>query len=101
MPPEDTGLASATIWQGYHHAWKYNHRLNRFGSYVRPGLANGQRHTVVGNTAASGTGGDTARFLEHVTQLQVVGVGFQAVAARQPSSASGPRQPLSAKRWIV
>jgi hypothetical protein len=78
MPHDDTGLASATIWQGYHHTWKYNHRLNRFGSYVRSRLANGQRETVIGHTAASGTGGDTARFSECVTQVQVAGVGFQS-----------------------
>jgi hypothetical protein len=78
MLPEDTGLASATIWQGYHHAWKYNHRLNRFGSYVRSWLANGERDAVIGHTAASGTGGDTARFSEYVTRVQVEGVGFQS-----------------------
>ncbi len=32
MSPEPTGTSSAAIWQGFRHAWAYNHRLNRFGS---------------------------------------------------------------------
>jgi len=73
-----TGDASATIWQGFHHAWAYNHRLNRLGSYVRPCQpADGEREAIVGHTAASGTGGDVARFSEYVTHVEAAGVGFQ------------------------
>jgi hypothetical protein len=64
----------ATIWQGFHHAWGYNHRLNRLGSYVR---AEEGQEAVVGHTAASGTGGDTAHFSEYVTRVQATNVGFQ------------------------
>ncbi len=63
----------AAIWQGWHHAWEYNHRVNRFGSYVRH--ANGGS-PVVGHTAASGTGGDVAHFTEFVTEVQAEGVDF-------------------------
>ena len=80
------GTQSAAIWQGYHHAWEYNHRLNRFGSYVRRARAGTDASTpgplVVGHTAASGTGDDTAHFTEFVTQVSdVKGVTFQAGSA--------------------
>lgn len=82
MTQDDGWQAEATIWQGFHHAWEYNHRLNRLGSYVR--LApdpNGEGpRAVVGHTAASGTGGDAAHFAEYVTRVQADGVAFQAGA---------------------
>jgi hypothetical protein len=66
---------TAAIWQGYHHAWEYNHRVNRFGSYVEQGHASPA--TVV-HTAASGTGGDTAHFCEFVTEIAAgQEIGFQ------------------------
>lgn len=80
-PPRSSN--NAAIWQGYHHTWEYNHRLNRFGSYVRrtgsSSRAQGdQGVVVVGHTAASGTGDDTAHFTEFVTEVQEVqGVAFQ------------------------
>ena len=77
MPFDQQEKASTTIWQGYHHRWEYNHRLNRFGSYVETRQIDGQPQTVVGHTAASGTGGDTAHFAEYVTAVQAAGVGFQ------------------------
>ncbi len=77
---------SAVLWQGYHHAWEYNHRLNRFGSYVRrarSGAASGTPGpAVVGHTAASGTGDDTAHFTEFVTEVRnAKGVAFQSGSA--------------------
>jgi hypothetical protein len=73
---------SAVIWQGYHHAWEYNHRINRFGSYVdhRPGdPSDGALQATVGHTAASGTGNDTAHFVDFCTTIQSAeGVAFQA-----------------------
>ncbi|MFP4394639.1 MAG: hypothetical protein ACLFTI_05180 [Anaerolineales bacterium] len=83
MTRDNDRQAEATIWQGFHHAWEYNHRLNRLGSYVRmtpdPNEPNGERPpAVVGHTAASGTGGDTAHFAEYVTCVQADGVAFQA-----------------------
>ncbi len=80
MTQDDDWQAEATIWQGYHHAWEYNHRLNRLGSYVRmaPDPNGGRPRAIVGHTAASGTGGDAAHFAEYVTRVQANGVAFQA-----------------------
>jgi hypothetical protein len=77
------GTHSGAIWQGYHHAWEYNHRLNRFGSYVRRARAGEDACMpgpwVAGHTAASGTGDDTAHFTEFVTQVSdAKGIAFQA-----------------------
>jgi hypothetical protein len=69
--------ASALLWQGFHHDWEYNHRLNRFGSYVR-WPSDGAGEPVIGHTAASGTGGDVAHFSELVTRVEAAGVAFQA-----------------------
>ena len=77
MRREARSNATAAIWQGFHHAWEYNHRLNRFGSYVDVGQANGRDEITVGHTAASGTGGDTADFTEFVTPVEAANVGFQ------------------------
>ncbi|NDJ33567.1 MAG: hypothetical protein GYB64_02795 [Chloroflexi bacterium] len=63
----------AVIWQGFHHEWEYNHRVNRLGSYVRH--ANGGP-PVAGHTAASGTGADVAHFTEFATRVQAQGVAF-------------------------
>jgi hypothetical protein len=75
----DRPKSDAVIWQGYHHTWGYNHRVNRMGSYVRyqPG-PEGRLEPVAGHSAASGTGADVARFSEFVTGVQAKGVGFQA-----------------------
>ena len=73
MPPDPN--STATIWQGFRHAWEYNHRLNRLGSYVRH---DDSGQPLAGHTAASGTGGDTAHFAEVVTQISAADVGFQA-----------------------
>lgn len=74
---------SAVIWQGFQHDWTYNHRLNRFGSYVlqAEALPDTDRPVAV-HTAASGTGGDSADFSEYVTWVQdAKGVAFQAGVA--------------------
>ena len=80
MPRNASLHKSATLWQGFHHTWEYNHRLNRIGSYVRPGSENGRETDLVGHTAASGTGGDVAHFSEYVTPVEASGVSFQAGA---------------------
>ncbi len=76
MAPDPTGSPSAAIWQGFHHAWGYNHRLNRFGSYVRSRSIDGRRETIVGHTAASGTGGDVAHVSEYLTRVEASDVAF-------------------------
>ena len=79
MTSQSNQRSRVLLWQGFHHAWKYNHRLNRLGSYVRhPAPSDDGSPPVVGHTAASGTGGDVARFTEYVTPLEVQGVDIQA-----------------------
>ncbi len=70
----------AVIWQGTQHEWEYNHRLNRLGSYVRYRYtAAGDVAPVVGHTAASGTGDDTAHFREFITEVEGgAGIAFLA-----------------------
>jgi len=73
------GLESnMVIWQGFHHRWEYNHRVNRFGSYVdyRRDRDNVLK-AFAGHTAASGTGADVAHFSEFVTGVDATGVVFQ------------------------
>src|SRR6056297_220767 len=57
----------AAIWRGFQHRWEYNHRLNRFGSYVR---SSEQGDAVVGHTAASGSGPDTAHVKDFYSLVQ-------------------------------
>jgi hypothetical protein len=83
MAPMGEGRSRAAFWQGFHHAWEYNHRLNRFGSYVRtqPGQ-DAHPQIVVGHTAASGTGNDWAHFTEFATEvLSDHSVAFQTGVA--------------------
>ncbi len=83
MPLTPQRCSSAAIWQGFEHQWEYNHRLNRFGSYVRRLITeNGLISAVVGHSAASGTGEDMAHFREFVTEVAGVGgVAFQTGVA--------------------
>jgi len=70
---------SAVIWQGFRHAWSYNHRLNRFGSYVVQAGESSPNGACAVHTAASGTGGDTAEVMEVVTEVtDAAGVSFLA-----------------------
>lgn len=75
---EAVSSKQALIWQGYHHAWEYNHRVNRLGSFVdyQPN-GSGEYHWVAGHTAASGTGNDTAHFTEYSQVVEAEGVAFQ------------------------
>ncbi|MGD2104146.1 MAG: hypothetical protein PVJ55_03390 [Anaerolineae bacterium] len=77
MSRDQTSSAAGAIWQGFHHTWEYNHRLNRLGSYVRSEAEPGDQRRIAGHTAASGTGGDVAHFAEYVTVVEAAGVAFQ------------------------
>lgn len=67
------------VWRGFQHGWEYNHRLNRFGSYVRPARPDeGHDGWVLGHTAASGTGDDIVDFEDYYTGVNAPGVGFAA-----------------------
>jgi len=80
MSSDPESIQLGAIWQGFNHAWEYNHRLNRLGSYVRLSPESDDE-PVVGHTAASGTGGDIARFSEYVTVMETRDVAFQAGCA--------------------
>lgn len=68
----DTGV----IWRGFHHAWRYNHRLNRLGSYLQRTDETDPGWKVV-HTAASGTGPDTAQFCDLYTEVAAPDVTFE------------------------
>lgn len=70
----------AVLWRGFRHVWQYNHRLNRFGSYVRDlkrsGLTGGS--STVGHAGASGSGPDKLNFQDFYTEVRATGVFFQS-----------------------
>lgn len=58
------------LWQGHHHRWRYNHRVNRLGSWVRhQGDA-----ALLGHAGASGTGADTLAFEDRAVRVDADGV---------------------------
>ena len=77
---------TAVLWRGFRHAWSYNHRLSRLGSWVdascrmeRPGprTAPANCEYTVGHSAAAGSGADDASFRDAYTELSGEGVGFR------------------------
>jgi hypothetical protein len=87
-----SAVATGVVWQGFHHRWEYNHRLNRLGSYVRR-RGDGW---VVGHTAASGSGGDTAHFEDRYTAVRAPGVRFRPGTVSIPVDGSeASRLPFS------
>lgn len=71
----DAISGGALLWRGFEHEWGYNHRLNRLGSYVEPHV---DGDWTVGHTAASGSGEDDVEYRDYYTDLDAVGVGFEA-----------------------
>ncbi|WP_404363193.1 hypothetical protein [Marinobacter sp.] len=72
--------SSAVFWRGFRHTWGYNHRVNRFASFVRDlRRSDGDAgEAVVGHGAASGSGPDTLDFEDYCTRLTATGVFFQS-----------------------
>ncbi|MFT5681249.1 MAG: hypothetical protein ACI8RZ_002155 [Myxococcota bacterium] len=71
--PQQQGV----IWQGFSQTWGYNHRLNSLGDWVGQ-LVCGERCSVVmGHSAASGSGTDTARWDSQATAVSAAGVRFR------------------------
>ena len=69
---------TAVIWQGFHHRWRYNHRILRIGSYVRhEELSDEACRAQIAHTASTGTGPDTATCHDYFTKLRADGVWFQ------------------------
>lgn len=68
---------TAVLWRGFRHAWSYNHRFNRFGSWVENqscGPTNCRYE--VGHSAASGAGKDVAAVRDAYTELSARNVAF-------------------------
>lgn len=72
-----SSVETGYVWRGFEHNWEYNHRLNRFGSYVRQSRPDEDHQGwVVGHAAASGTGDDIAHFEDYYTGIDATGVAF-------------------------
>ena len=72
--------APAALWQGFHHRWTYNHRLNRLGSWIEHVSREG--HTVTAratHAAASGSGEDHADWESFYSVVQAEGVWFHHI----------------------
>ena len=79
------------VWQGFHHSWTYNHRLNRIGDWTRSlERADNRVEVETGHSAASGSGPDEARFTTHTAVIRAGGV--HSVEFRQKITISGTEQ---------
>lgn len=80
------------LWQGYHHRWRYNHRVNRLGSWVRHD-ADGR--AFVGHSGASGTGPDQLVYADFHTRVDADGVrATEAVLDLVVDSVEGSERPF-------
>jgi hypothetical protein len=67
--------APAAVWQGFHHRWTYNHRLNRLGSWIEHVSREGDSVTArAAHAAASGSGEDDAAWESFYSVVQADGV---------------------------
>lgn len=74
------GAEPAVVWQGFRHAWTYNHRLNRLGSGITHlARAPGRVEAEAWHAAASGSGADVATFTGYHTAVRAAGVAFTEV----------------------
>ncbi|MEZ5004103.1 MAG: hypothetical protein R2730_13820 [Chitinophagales bacterium] len=65
-----TPTSSAIIWQGFHHVWEYNHRVNRMGDWLTDiGYSNGYSANAY-HSAASGIGPDKCEYISFLTGVQ-------------------------------
>lgn len=72
-PPQRVG--SVYVWQGYHHRWTYNHRINRHGNWIGPEVcADDACATPTVHSAASGSGIDRFRYDQRATFVDAPGV---------------------------
>lgn len=85
---EDAYYGGLALWQGFEHGWGYNHRINRIGSIVQQS-GNGCPHNGDAdplckvewtNSAASGTGPDTAAVRTYMSLVSARNVGFGAAS---------------------
>ncbi len=72
---------TSVLWRGFRHAWSYNHRASRLGSWVEVRDCDDLDCSyAVGHGGASGAGADRASFRDAYTELSARGVGFDAGA---------------------
>ena len=65
------------IWQGFSQDWNYNHRLNRMTDFVTANQSEDPFQYYLTHNAASGTGPDSAYFVQHFTVVESPDVRFQ------------------------
>jgi PKD repeat protein len=83
-PPESNATRAQTesrdttvLWRGFRHVWSYNHRFNRFGSWVDvQACGEDLCDYVVGHSGASGSGTDKAAVRDAYTELSAENVDF-------------------------
>jgi len=59
---------SVLIWRGFEHKWGYNHRFNRFGSYIEHD--SGDEEATIDHTGSSGWGPDVAQVTDYFTRVE-------------------------------
>lgn len=57
------------VWNGFHHAWDYNHRINRMGDWIEPFTEKEKSGFVLAHTGASGSGADKLDFTSFYTKI--------------------------------
>ena len=72
-----TPQSQGVIWQGFSQTWGYNHRLNSLGDWVGPLECSDRCQVVMGHSAASGSGADTAHWSSQSTAVSAAGVRFR------------------------
>ncbi len=69
---------TTALWRGFRHAWSYNHRFNRFGSWVDvDDCGRDICDYEVGHSGASGSGKDKAAVRDAYTELSASNVEFE------------------------
>jgi len=72
--PED----QIVLWQGFQHAWTYNHRINRLGNFVH----NQQDQLTAVHASATGLGADSTFYSTHFAVLEQSGLAHISGKAR-------------------
>jgi hypothetical protein len=59
-----------TIWQGFHHVWEYNHRVNRMGDWIDDIDLGVDYNANAYHSAASGIGPDKNEYTTFLTRVK-------------------------------
>jgi hypothetical protein len=59
-----------TIWQGFHHVWEYNHRVNRMGDWIDDINLGVDYNANAYHSAASGIGPDKNEYTTFLTRVK-------------------------------